>query len=70
MKALLWLKWMRWRWMLTEARRFRSNLERTIENERVRAERAVRHAELMERRAEIALIAARADRVQLSRKST
>lgn len=61
MKALLWLKWVHWKWMLMHARRFRHDLETTIANERGRAERAVRHAELMERRAEMAMIAARAD---------
>ncbi len=60
--VLLYLNLLRWRWMLAHARQFRSALETTIANERIRARIAVEHAELMERRAEMAIIAARADR--------
>jgi len=58
----LYLKHLYWRWMLLHAKQFRAGLEVTIANERVRAQRAVEHAELMARRAELAIIAARADR--------
>ncbi len=64
---LLYLNLLRWRWMLAEARTFRSRLENTIINERIRARIAVEHAEVMERRAEMAIITARADRLQETR---
>lgn len=59
----LWLrlKWLYRKWDLAHARQFRSGLEVTIAHERVRAQLAVEHAELMERRAEMEIIAARAD---------
>lgn len=60
--VLLYLKWLRWKWMLVHARQFRKDLETTIANERVRAQRAVELAELMERRSEMAIVAARADK--------
>lgn len=59
---LLRLKWFYWRWALVHAKRFRTELETTIRNERGRAQRGVEYAELMERRAELAIIAARADK--------
>lgn len=51
-----------WAWMLAEARQFRAGLERTIVRERERAKCWVEQAELMERRAEMAIIADRATR--------
>lgn len=56
--VLLWLR----KWDLAQAREFRAGLETTIANERVRARRWVEHAELTERRAYAAIVAARADR--------
>lgn len=50
------------KWQLGHAREFRAGLETTIARERVRAQRGVEYAELMERRAEMAIIAARADK--------
>lgn len=63
MAARIWLriKWLYRRWELAHAREFRSGLEITIANERKRAQLAVERAELMERRAEMEIIAARAD---------
>lgn len=60
-RLLLQLRWLYWKWALIHARDFRINLENTISSERERARDAVEHAELMERRAELALIAARID---------
>lgn len=59
---LLKLKWLYWRWALLHARQFRGELERTIASERIRAQNAVEHAEVMERRSEMAIILARADK--------
>ncbi len=59
---LLWLKWMWRKWQLGEARAFRYGLENTINRERLRAKDWLEHAELMERRAELEIIAARVDR--------
>lgn len=60
----LWLrlKWLYRKWELMHARQFRARLELTITAERERAQRDVERAELMERRAEMAIVEARADR--------
>lgn len=63
------LKRLYWRWMLDHARRFRASLETTIANERIRAQRAVEQAEVELRRAEMAVVAARADTRLASRKA-
>lgn len=55
--ALMWFR----AWDLASAREFRSGLETTIAKERIRAKDWVEHAELMERRAYAAIVAARAD---------
>lgn len=61
MRLWLRLKWLHARFELANARRFRAGLEETIIRERARAQRGVEDAELMERRAELAFIAARID---------
>ncbi len=58
---LLYLKLGYWRFQLREAREFAYSLERTISRERMRSVHDLREAETMERRAELALIAHRAD---------
>ena len=58
----LYLKRLYWRYMLKHAKAFRESLEQTIAHERERAQRAVDHAEVMERRAYAAIVAWRADR--------
>lgn len=50
------------RWEHAHAREFRHGLEQTIARERVRAQNAVEDAEIVERRAYAAIVAARADR--------
>ncbi len=50
-----------WRFMLREAQDFAYRLENTIANERLRSRDDLHHCEIMERRAELAIIAHRAD---------
>lgn len=50
------------RWDHAHARQFRFGLEETIIRERIRARAAVEQAEVAERRAYAAIVAARADR--------
>ncbi len=56
---ILFLKRLYWRWQLAQAREFAANLDKLIAHERRRSADWLAHAETMESRTEIEIIAAR-----------